>query len=296
MTERATNSHTMLINHSFSRFKACFRVMEPVRLPPFTGSAFRGALGHALRRVTYGTKEGCADCPARSECRYGDLYAYLFESPWDHPFIEPAHQGLRPRLRRETYPQPLVLDPPAGGGYDTGSLLGLPFTLVGRAIRCFPFLACALSIMGAQGVGRGRGRILLEAVVNGLPSDDGGETVVYDAKTGRIVGPGEVLDFGIIRRWAMDSLPTETGVREVRIRFLTPFRYKYEGKLGQPLTFEIFMRNLFRRLVLLSVHSPLSFEMDYKDLLSAAACVQTARSALRWYRWERYSNKKRKRL
>lgn len=281
----------MLGNLSFARFKAYFRPLEPVRLPAYTGSALRGGLGHSMRRVRYGMKDGCGRCSARAKCRYGSLYAYLFESPWDHPFIEPAHHGLSPRLKRETYPQPFILDPPPGGEYGPGEILALPFTLVGKAISHFPFVACALSAMGAGGLGRGRGQARLEAV-SGLPlSGDGDEALVYHAESGEMVGPAEVADFPLVLRWTEESDPPPSRVEAARLRFLTPFRYKVDGKLGRPLTFEILMKNLLRRFGLLSVHSPLALTLDHQGLIALASEVSTASSTLKWHEWERYSNR-----
>ncbi len=282
----------MLENLSLTRLRARYRIREPLQLPTFTGAALRGALGYALRQVRYGSTKDCPGCSIRSECRYGDLYAYLFESPWDHPLIEPFHAALGPRMRRETYPQPFILNPPAGGVEQLpGSLFTVDFILVGRAIACFPFMACALSIAGVSGIGKGRSRILLESIVNGFPSNGGNESVIFDAKSGQIVGPGEIIDLEIVHRWVEESAPTQGKIREVKIHFITPFRYKYDGKLGQPLTFEIFMRNIFRRFTLLSVHSRLTTAIDYKRLLSLAASVQVKSSTLRWYRVERYSTR-----
>ncbi len=274
---------SILENLSFSRFKAYFRVVEPLHLPFFTGSTVRGALGHALRRVRHGKRENCRQCTVHAQCHYGNLYAYLFESSWDHPLIEPFHQALSPRLRRETYPQPFILDPPPGGVYKSGDLLVLGFTLVGRAVAFLPFMAYALNRMGEGGLGRGRGRIALELIVNGFPSESGGDIVVYS---------GEVMDFDSVRRWADASFPVQHRICEARVRFLTPFRYRYEGKLGRPLTFEILMRNLLRRFALLSVHSPVSADTDNRTLLARAAAVATRDdSSLEWYRWQRHSSR-----
>ncbi len=107
----------MLDNLTFSCFKAYFNVKGPlpVQLPPYSGSAFRGALGHAMREVRYGMSPGCSECPVRSECRYQNLYAYFFESPGDHPFICENSRTLN--RYGDNFPQPFILDPPRGGLY-----------------------------------------------------------------------------------------------------------------------------------------------------------------------------------
>lgn len=272
----------MLGNLSFSRFKAYFRIKDPIRLPRHTGTVLHDALGQAFWKVRYGMKEACPDCPIRSECRYQNLRVYFFKSPADHPFIKPVHDSLHRMMKRDEYPQPFVFDPIAGGEYPEGELLAFSFTLVGKGIECFPFMACALSAVGGKELGLGNRRVTLEAIVNGLRSDAADEPIVYDAQTARITGPCEVIDFDCVRQWVLQSVGLNGGARKARIRFLTPFRYKSNGKLGAPLTFEILMRNLLRRLTLLSVHSPLSSDLNYKHLLSLVANVNQVSPALQW--------------
>lgn len=251
-------------------------------------------MGHALRKVRYGMKgEACSQCMVRSQCRYGNLYAYFFESPSDHPFI--AENSLSLNIKQKTYPQPFILDLSAGGLYLSGEFLSLSFTLVGKAIEYFPFMACALSNISHVGIAhkegeiKVRGKISLEAIVDAFPLDDGNETIIYDGRTGSMVGPGQILDFDRVQQWVTDILNRKNPAERIRIRFLTPFRFKNENRLGKLLTFEIFMRSIFRRLTLLSVHSPLSFCIDFKRLLSLAESVKTKESQLRWFDWERYS-------
>lgn len=284
----------LFANLSFSRFKAYFRVLEPLHLPAYTGSTFRGALGHAMSKLYSGLKKKvCTECEIRSQCRYTNLYAYFFESPSDHPFIADNSRSMK--MKHETYPQPFILEPPAGGLYLSGEFLPLSFTLVGKAIECFPFMACALSNISHVGIARKeegmkvRGKISLEAIVDAFHSDDANETLIYDGRTGRIVGPGQILDFDIIKQSVMGNLNCERPVERIRISFLTPLRFKNENRLGDALTFNVFIRNILRRLTLVSVHSPLSFCIDFKRLLSLAESVKTEESQLRWFDWERYS-------
>lgn len=286
----------MLNNLSFSRFRARLLVVgeRSVALPPFAGSAFRGALGHGMRRVRYGRKAGCPTCAVRSECRYQDLYAYMFESPADHPFIMPAAEALGKTAAN--FPQPFVLEPPEGGEYFAGEMLPLTFTLVGRAVAYLPFFVCALEEMGRGGVGKGRGRVRLVAVTDGDSEPEAGGPVIYNGRTGDFIGPGTVMDLPLVRRWAAGLPRAETNGRSLRVCFLTPFRFKYQDRLGAELTFPIFMRNVFRRLDFLSVHSPLADPIPFGDLLAAAETVETARSRLEWADWQRFSHRQNQRM
>ncbi|MDM8521996.1 CRISPR system precrRNA processing endoribonuclease RAMP protein Cas6 [Desulfococcaceae bacterium HSG8] len=238
-----------------------------------------------MRKVRFGMKKACGECPVRSECRYGNLYAYLFEAPWDHPYIAAnAERSLNSRHEKQ-FPPPFVPDPPPGGSYSPGSRIRLCFTLVGKAIGYFPFMACAMSMMNLAKFGQGT--LCLEGITDGFPADDGTETLIYD-ETGQIVGPGQVFDFPLVTEWVRRG----EGADRICVRFLTPFRFKDNGRMGTELTFRIFMRNIFRRIAFLSVHSPLSCDIAFKELLDRAdRAVVTEASDLRWYDWQRYSSR-----
>ncbi|MFH1134603.1 MAG: CRISPR system precrRNA processing endoribonuclease RAMP protein Cas6 [Pseudomonadota bacterium] len=65
---------------------------------------------------------------------------------------------------------------------------------------------------------------------------------------------------------------------------MTPFSCKTNDIPGRPLTFRIFMKNLLRRLTLLSVHSPFVAAPDYRGLLALASEVSVISSNLEWGR------------
>ena len=292
----------MLDNLSFSRFKAYFRVEEPIRLPGYVrrGSSLRGALGYALRAVRYGMTGACPECMVRSECRYQSrsLCAYFFDSPSDHPFLRVAHEHLHRRMQREVYPQPFIIDPIDEGDYGPGALLVLPFTLIGRAIEFFPFMACALSLMGRLKLGQRTGNAFLEAITDGFATDDGNETLIFDGQTGRLVGPCQVVDFDVVRETCVSAQIGDSVVRRVLIRFVTPFRYKHENRLGvaADLTFEIFLKKLLERFTFLSVHSPLTYEWARHELLHLARQIETRPLSLEWCEFERLSARQKERM
>ena len=279
----------MLENLSFSNFKAYFRVEDSFRLPQFTGPVLHDALGRSFWNTRFGTRETCRKCPIRSECRYQNPRAYFFKSPADHPFLKLGHDALNPRMKRDEYPQPFVFHPVPGGGYAPGDSLEFSFTLLGNAIALFPFMACVLSGIGGREMGLGPKRMPLDRIVNESFFREGDGTPVFDGATGNIVGPVEIFDFEKVLEWVEAQGSQNGKVRKAGIRFVTPFRYKSGGKLGVPLTFEILMRNLLRRLTLLSVHSPLLFAPDFQQLLALASDVDQVSSELEWKRRVRHS-------
>ena len=60
------------------RFRATFQSSESPRHAGFPGSAWRGALGHALKRTVCVTRQPrCADCLLYHSC----VYSYFFDTP-----------------------------------------------------------------------------------------------------------------------------------------------------------------------------------------------------------------------
>lgn len=62
----------------FSVFRFNFSTDQPIKLPQYPGSAWRGAFGHALKKtVCIVRNTPCGDCLLKSSC----AYSYLFETP-----------------------------------------------------------------------------------------------------------------------------------------------------------------------------------------------------------------------
>jgi len=100
------------------RYRARFRAEAPARLSAFPGSAWRGALGHALKRAVCMTRlPRCRECALYRSC----AYPYFYDTP------PPA--GAAKMRRYETAPHPFILEPGEGGRED----YTLGFTLVGQA-------------------------------------------------------------------------------------------------------------------------------------------------------------------
>ena len=86
---------------------------------------------------------------------------------------------------------------------------------------------------------------------------------------------------------------SQINYHQVTLRFITPTRIKYNGKLTKDIDFEIVVRNLLRRLSWLAeVHCDEKWDMDWKGVINRAKeRVKTVYSDLRWHDWERYSQR-----
>lgn len=282
----------MFTNLSFSRFRAYFEVSEPLSLPAFTGSTMHGVLERAGFLFRHGHTSACDYCPVGFDCRYTYLLAdYLFRPLSQHPLLRESVLKLPPNYQRETPPKSFFCEVPRGGHYDRGQVLALGFTLVGNAIPYLPFLGCTLVALASLQVGRGSGQLCLRGIVDGIPNDNGEEVLVYDASLRQQVGQAKVLSFPMIRQWAEGQL-RDGGDITMRLHFRTPFKYKYDNKLNQPLTKTIFFRNLFRRLTFLStLYTPLEHPPDWRALLDHAEQVQwSLEPDSGWQEIQRYSS------
>jgi len=115
--------------------------------------------------------------------------------------------------QEKKYPQPFVLEPPPQGRYLPGEILSFSLTLVGKAIAYFPFMACSLSLMERHRFGRKRGQITLRAITDGFSEGERDEPLIYDGDQGRIIGPGQVVDFSLMEHsgrtafWRPKAMP-----------------------------------------------------------------------------------------
>jgi|SRR5580704_13131387 hypothetical protein len=82
-----------------------FEALDPVHIPGFSGSVWRGAFGYALKRVACVMKmRPCEGCPLESSCVYTTLFdtrpvsgegLFTATARAPHPFALGAGSGLR---------------------------------------------------------------------------------------------------------------------------------------------------------------------------------------------------------
>ena len=256
----------------WSRLSLTLRAEEPLRLPPYAGSTFRGAFGHAFKRVACPLRRQCEGCAHRAVC----VYAYVFETP--------GTTDGSSLLRAAQAAHPFVLEPPQVGlrAIASGDRLELGLVLIGRAIPLAPYFLAACREMGGQGVGRGRGRFRLERVTAEAPGETAGR-VVYDGDRD-LLAPA-------VPPWTWDDLGADRAPRgRVTLEFLTPTRLRQGADLVVRPEFTTLATALLRRLsVLAEAHCGVRPEVSAREILASAGEVKVESSDLRWHDWERYS-------
>ncbi len=267
----ATGPHRLLDSLRWARLRLVLRAEDAVVLPPYAGSTFRGAFGHAFKRVACPLRRQCEGCAHRAVC----VYAYVFETP--------GQDGGSPLARGSAVAHPFILEPPPGRAVAAGQALELGLVLVGGAIALAPYFLAACREMAARGLGRGRGGCRLERAVAEDPEHPGGR-VVYEA-AGDLLAPA-------VPSWSAQhlGLAPRPAPGRVTLEFLTPTRLRQGADLVVRPEFATLATALLRRLsVLAEVHCGARPDADARLALRSASAVVVQRSDLRWHDWERYS-------
>ena len=250
-----------------ARYQLRFKPSGQVILPAYTGSAWRGALGHALKKIVCVTHlDACPPCLLYRSCPY----PYVFETP---PPL--ASQKMR---KYTAAPHPFLLEP-AGKMENDSHPVGL--TVVGRGNAYLPYLLYSFQRAGEQGLGKGRAPMQLMDVCQAEPVESDTWLPIYQ--------PGGVL------KPILPSIPDIPATpSRVLLRFVTPLRLQRDEHLVTPEIFRFsdLFGPLLRRISMLTYfHTDTPLETDFAGLMEKARNVSSAEVKLTWKDWTRYSSR-----
>lgn len=254
-------------------YRLLFTAIQPIALPPFTGSMWRGVFGHALRQLACLTgQDRCDGCALQEQCGY----SYLFET-------KPPAQAEKMRRYREV-PHPFVLgvDFEEGGrSLSPGEVFPLHIVLFGRGNDYLPLVVTAFAQAGALGIGRGRGHFRLTGIVQWITNTEAWQSILGQGSTLHPLPPASPT---------LPACPAEA----VTVSLATPVHVKREGRPvgAKDFTFHDFFGNLLRRCSMMTYfHTATPFETDFAALTSAARRVPLLARDLRWQSVDRYSER-----
>lgn len=257
------------------------RANDPIEVPAFAGAMVRGGFGVAFKHVSCPLRrQPCETCLLAPSC----VYQHIFETP------VPEGCPLLPVGGKA--PHPYVIEPPDGGRQVVapGETCQVGLILIGRAIGQLPYFLYAFRRLGEMGLGRGRGRFVVEAA--DLTAPDGIPRPVYrDDDVNLATEPhGTALPTLPESPPAPPSAASET----LTVHLPTPLRLKEGGRYGQRLTFPVLVKHLLRRLALLhACHGEGIPPWDHRAWLGAAEAIAVVEDATVWCDWERYSTRQR---
>ena len=301
-----------LSHFKLARYRFIIKALGPLHLPPYKGSTFRGGFGYAFKKVVCALRtKKCPECLLREKC----IYSYVFETP------PPA--DTRMMRKYPSAPHPFILLPPLEDDrvYEPGEKMEFHLTLIGKAFDYLPYFIYTFEELGKMGLGRGRGKFSVEEVrvlkgerckiegerdggragegckENGLRENPAGitEESIYSGEEKILHGHISPITFDLSP--AFSPVTLHLSPKTLHLLFLTPTRLKFQGELTSNLKFHVLLRNLLRRISLLSYfHCGEELKADFRGLISEAEKVQTKESRLRWHDWERYSTRQEEKM
>lgn len=253
---------------ALGRYRLLFTQDDATGWPRFSGSAWRGAFGRALRQTVCVTRlDSCGTCLLKASC----AYSYLFETPI------PASALKMRRYSAAPHPFALQIHDAAAA---TCSPYRLGLNLFGHGNRYLPYVIHAMTQAAAAGIGRRRVRLSLAEVQQST-------SVTEDWHT--IYTPDREL-----RPLPFEAPATPACDTTIRIVFCSPLRVqRREALVGpQEFAFEDLFGPLLRRLSMLTYfHGDVPLEVDFRELMAQARQVPLVWSRLRWQDWTRYSSR-----
>lgn len=255
-----------------ARLRFHLLAQDPIRLPDYPGSAWRGLLGHGLRRTACVTRQpSCNGCLLAQQC----VYSTLFETP------APASAAAR-GYTALPHPFVLAIDPTDPRHLEPGAPFSLTIHLFGPAIAQAPYLIYAMGIAGQRGFGREGGRFTLTSVEREDRLGQHDWSPVYANDSG-LYQPGETV-----------SICPPPAPDAARLRLVTPLRIKRDGHFvgARDLTALDIVQTLYRRLYSLATSyggDPQCF--DPRAIPHDPEALRLHADWLRWHEWTRYSSR-----
>lgn len=251
----------MLAALVFARYRLLLEARTQVLLPEYSGSAFHGGFGAALRFTTCVGGRRCGPCVRPQRCVYGSVF-------------EPRKSG------GGDAPRPYVLEPPFAGRrrFEPGERIAVGLVLIGSALAHVERIVDAFEVLGRRGIGDGR---------------DAGQGLfhVSDVVT--------TEDDALIRGDTLVG-PDDRDATRATVEFLTPVRIKarVEGDRGlvDRIEFPVLMNALAGRVSDLLYYHCGSSRIDprtYREVATSAAAVRIVGETPGWRDWERYSARQR---
>lgn len=274
-----------LNNFSLAKFQLTISPIDKIILPKYKGSTLRGGFGYAFRKVVcVSSNKECSKCMLKEKC----IYSYVFETP------PPEDTKI---MRKYPYaPHPFIIEPPIDKKteFNKDDNLNFGLILIGNAIDYLPYFIFTFDELGRIGLGKGRGKYLLIEVKNIFKNNDTiEESIIYTGNDKILNNKYKIITFKDI----INQTKKFNKKERIELQFITPTRIKYKNKLISELEFHILIRNLLRRISLLSYfHCNEELDIDFKKVIEESTSITKENSYLEWYDWERYSHRQEDRM
>lgn len=278
----------MYNNIKILKLRFLLKATDKIQLPQYTGSTFRGAFGYAFKKATCIMRKErlCENCIVKLSCSY---YSF-FESPLPETLPENKLKFLK-LSNVKKIPHPFIFEPDIKQKrvLNKDEIFFFDLLLFGKANEYYPYFIFSIIEMGKKGIGVNRGKYVLEKVLNFV--NDNETEIIFDSDT-------NVLS-KINNHFEIAEQDIDKDI--IKLSFITPLRLQQEGKLVNEPDFKILIINLVRKIsAMLFFHYNYDFDSDYieysKELIEKSKSIQTLDSSLKWFSWERWSNRQKTKM
>jgi hypothetical protein len=238
----------------------------PVRFFTIPSFIFRSVLGKELRQMTcLFTKRQCNNCDLKVQC----VYSWLFESP-----IKKDNEILKGRNRA---PHPFVLsNEPIERGIPAKNVV-LNITLMGKAIKQFPYIYYAFRKGGENGILKSRIPYRIKSVMTDAKEIliDDEQISTKDIKAERFLIQDNAAE--------KDSKPNL-----IKIGFYSPVRMKVDKKYSDSFDYLDLIGSMHRRISTLAYFYG-EYSKGSEDYLSKMEKKKMVKN-YKWQEYTRYSS------
>lgn len=265
---------------NLARYKFTFKVIKPLFLPAYAGSALRGVFGRALMQLS-GLQT--FDVKQKTPLFMFSPYAEVFD-----PQPSEANLGLLANL--PSLPPLYVIQAPTNGqrAYEEGEEFSFHLVLLGKALEHLPLIILAWRRALLRGIGKDNAGIA-ELLTVELANSPTASQVIYSEDKPVVAKHSQQLELAKFDQPA-----------NMHLHFLTPLRIQQQGKIliSKQLTPEVFFRNLIRRLSVIwqmQLNEPINIDViNQLNLLANQPINHQQR--LSQGKWARYSTRQQQRM
>lgn len=265
---------------NLARYKFTFRVIKPLYLPTYAGSALRGVFGRALMQLS-----GLQDFDTEQKTPLFMLspYAEIFEP-------QPSETNLGLLARLQSLPPLYIIQAPTNGQrvYEEYEEFSFHLVLLGKALEHLPLIILAWRRALLRGIGKDNAGIA-ELITVELADNPAASQVIYTEEKPLVAAHSQQLKLAQFNQAA-----------DMHLYLLTPLRIQQRGKIliSRQLTPEIFFRNLIRRLsVIWQMQLNEAIDLDTIDQLNQLASQPiNHQQRLSQREWARYSSRQQQRM
>lgn len=238
------------------------------------GNTIRGGFGTHLKRLCCSdfSKE-CSTCDNAEHC----AYCYLFET------VISVYSRIMKKYTNAPHPYIFEHCLNTSGVVKKGDFEDFSITLIGNANEYFVNIFIALKELGAKGFGKDKVKFDIKSIV----SDDG--CIIYNQQSTIFGSVPACKTIDLTRQLKSENSFT--------LKFITPLRYKKEGKISSNFVFADFFKTLLRRIKLvLFFHCGTEIDCFPDEIYETAESIEIIDNNTCWKNQMRFSTRQKQRI